>query len=737
MSDSEIIELLSNTDMFELNSPMSHVLRWVGWGLIKMLAFLANGVESVVNNIYSLNGFFSSKHINKLVNDFLPLIWVILAISIAFLGLKIIFDRDFKMNKLVKNIAISVSVVMLLPMGMTHLEKITSKSIEGVKSEYKLSANKIIKDNLYDLYYLDSKDFESKEKNNISVKNITNATINICEEVDTSDLKNKDVFKYKLVTDAKGKNVKRELDSSFFGLFSENYYRFKFNFWGIFISLGCTAITLLATSFRISRIIFELGFVKFFGIMYSFADISNGQRIKEIIRCIVSNFVVLFLTSVLLKMYLLFSTWSIEQSKGITQSVLLIGASVAVIDGPNIIERVLGIDAGVKSGWSVVTAGYVAGQGLLKTANGVAKGVGKALQGAGAIGSSGSEHLKDLMEQKNGNGSKNGKDNMNKPKSGLHDEMKNKSKDADNKNNQKDQANPNKNDNNNDSVLDDLNSGMGVGDSSLENDMSNIDSMDSENSSLENDMPSTDSMDSENSSLENDMPSTDSMDSENSSLENDMPSTDSMDSENSSLENDMSNINSMDLGNSSLENDMSSKDSVSNGNSSLESGMSNIPGSATNNIPGTIESEMSNTPGSATNNIPGTIETGMSNTPGSAINNIPSNIETGMSNTPGSATNNIPSNIETGMSNTPGSATNNIPSNIKTGTNNISAASSSTSSENTESRTLSSHIKNNMESNSTIKNMQKNYNIDRKSDENLGMSVSDIKKKRKKIKSKV
>ncbi|MDU4843967.1 MAG: hypothetical protein E6X49_22895 [Leclercia adecarboxylata] len=687
MSDSEIIELLSNTDMFELNSPMSHVLRWVGWGLIKMLAFLANGVESVVNNIYSLNGFFSSKHINKLVNDFLPLIWVILAISIAFLGLKIIFDRDFKMNKLVKNIAISVSVVMLLPMGMTHLEKITSKSIEGVKSEYKLSANKIIKDNLYDLYYLDSKDFESKEKNNISVKNITNATINICEEVDTSDLKNKDVFKYKLVTDAKGKNVKRELDSSFFGLFSENYYRFKFNFWGIFISLGCTAITLLATSFRISRIIFELGFVKFFGIMYSFADISNGQRIKEIIRCIVSNFVVLFLTSVLLKMYLLFSTWSIEQSKGITQSVLLIGASVAVIDGPNIIERVLGIDAGVKSGWSVVTAGYVAGQGLLKTANGVAKGVGKALQGAGAIGSSGSEHLKDLMEQKNGNGSKNGKDNMNKPKSGLHDEMKNKSKDADNKNNQKDQANPNKNDNNNDSVLDDLNSGMGVGDSSLENDMSNIDSMDSENSSLENDMPSTDSMDSENSSLENDMPSTDSMDSENSSLENDMPSTDSMDSENSSLENDMSNINSMDsensslendmpnidsmdsensslendmpnidsmdsensslendmsninsmdLGNSSLENDMSSKDSVSNGNSSLESGMSNIPGSATNNIPGTIESEMSNTPGSATNNIPGTIETGMSNTPGSAINNIPSNIETGMSNTPGS-----------------------------------------------------------------------------------------------------
>ena len=139
----------------------------------------------------------------------------------------------------------------------------------------------------------------------------------------------------------------------------------------ILTTLSCTTITLLATLFKVSRIIFELGFVKLFALLYSFADIANGQKLKEVIRYIVSNFVVLFLISVLLKMYLMFSSWASENSKGITQTILLIGASIAVIDGPNLIERIFGIDSGVKSGWSIVSAGYMGMKGAISTAKGL------------------------------------------------------------------------------------------------------------------------------------------------------------------------------------------------------------------------------------------------------------------------------------------------------------------------------------------------------------------------------
>ncbi len=45
--------------------------------------------------------------------------------------------------------------------------------------------------------------------------------------------------------------------------------------------------------------------------------------------------------------------------------------NAAVIDGPNLIERIFGIDSGVKSGWSIVSAGYMGMKGAISTAKGL------------------------------------------------------------------------------------------------------------------------------------------------------------------------------------------------------------------------------------------------------------------------------------------------------------------------------------------------------------------------------
>ena len=402
MGESEIINILSNGDIFNVTSILKTLIRGLGWSLIKLLAFLSNGIETVVNEIYSLNGFFSSQQLNDFIDELLPLAWVILALSIVFLGYKLIFDREFRINNIFKNISVSIAVFMLLPMFMGHMEKMTTTGSLGLKSEYKLSANKVIKDNLYDLYYLDENNFNLSKKNNISEDLIIpksimgSGFINIDEVVDESLVTNKDVFKNKISLDKNGQKKKEELGKGFLGIGKEEYYRYNFDFFVIFTTLSCTTITLLATVFKVSRIIFELGFVKLFALLYSFADIANGQKLKEVIRYIVSNFIVLFSISVLLKMYLLFSSWSSENANGITQLVLLIGASIAVIDGPNLIERIFGIDSGVKSGWSIVSAGYMGMKGAVSTAKGLTSMANGVKNGAIASGSMMSGFMKGL-----------------------------------------------------------------------------------------------------------------------------------------------------------------------------------------------------------------------------------------------------------------------------------------------------------------------------------------------------
>ncbi|MEG2983532.1 MAG: hypothetical protein RR835_02445, partial [Peptostreptococcaceae bacterium] len=387
MTDKQIIDILSQQEIFKDSNCVNYVIRYIGWGIIQVLKFISNSIEKVVNNIYSLNGFFSSKQIDELIRSLFPIIWGILAISIMFLGFKIMFDRNFKLNNIVKNIIVAISIVMLLPLGMSQLSKMTNASIDGLKSEYKFSADKVIKENLYDIYYLDNVNFKptKSQRNNIPTNSIN--YININEVIDSSKVKNKDICTSKITTDKDGKKVKASLEKGIFNLFPENYYRYNFKFWTIILTMGCITFTLVISSIKISRIIFELGFVKVFGILYSFSDISTGQKSKEIIKHIVSNFVILFIISLSLKMYLLFSAWSSQSTKGITQIILLIGASAAVIDGPNIVERILGIDSGVKDGWNTITGINSALNTLSQTGQGIQKFMGSAMNGIASVGS--------------------------------------------------------------------------------------------------------------------------------------------------------------------------------------------------------------------------------------------------------------------------------------------------------------------------------------------------------------
>ncbi len=394
MRTEEIIDILTNFEGdFVIGNIIAYCLRWLGWCIINGLAKLSNGMESVTNKIYTLNNFFDSEGIKEIIDSFYPLIFIALGLSIVYISYKLITDREFKGSKIINNITLSVAVIILLPWLMLQLNDATNYGISAIKEkgsiELSTTADQVIKSNLTDLYYLDSKNFKidnNDNKNNISIENIKD--ININEEIYDKKVDNKDVFKNKIILDENGKKTTEKLSKEFFGLSQEKYFRYNFNFWIISISILCSLLVLLLTSLKVARLVYELAFIKIFAIFYAFADIGSGQGIRQILKHILSVFAVIFTTSVLLKIYTLFSGHINAQTSlnEFGKILFLVGGSIAMIDAPNIVERIFGIDAGLKSAWGVVAGAYSA----LKIPNELAELASNVKNGVSSMASAGS-----------------------------------------------------------------------------------------------------------------------------------------------------------------------------------------------------------------------------------------------------------------------------------------------------------------------------------------------------------
>ncbi|HHD2783185.1 TPA: pLS20_p028 family conjugation system transmembrane protein [Clostridium perfringens] len=424
---------LTNLGILSIKDIVNICFRWLGWAVIKVLASVVNGIEEAVNKIYTLNSFFQSNEINSLIDRYKPIMWAIFAISILILGYKIMLNKKRDRQSIPTNILFSLIVVMALPVMMVQMSKITDMVVRDSKSEYTSSANLLVKDALYDLYALDQNDFDFSNKNNIPDSNIFNIDINEEFEVD-SDTRHDDIFKHKIETLPNGDTEDVKLEKNWIAM-DENYYRYNIDFIPVIISLLTTGITLLCVGFKVAKLIYELAFKKIFAIIFAFADIEDdNKRLKAILKDILASFLIIMLTAILLKLYVLFNAWlstvvtSTDIGIGFTSGTLAklifqISVSFAVIDAPNLVERILGIDAGLKSGFNTMMGAYAGAKSMLgasksavKMAGAGMKGLDKTIQGgaglaggvAGVFGGAGSnktlaQEQQEVRNQQNNN----------------------------------------------------------------------------------------------------------------------------------------------------------------------------------------------------------------------------------------------------------------------------------------------------------------------------------------------
>ncbi|MGX5677822.1 pLS20_p028 family conjugation system transmembrane protein [Bacillus toyonensis] len=400
MKDEEILKVLESfSDYLQVGDIVNYVLRWLGWFLIVGLSLVVDALEGVTDAILGIKGFFNSPEIQNFVDMLYPLFVVLLAISFLYIGYMFIMNKQMNRSQIIINIFVTLSVLCLLSTGMTKVDKFTDDAIAVVKSEQKGSlSDEIIKKNITDVAVIDQNGWKKKEdmnpKNNIPEKNIRQ--IDITEKIDEDfeftkdkDLSDngKKILKNKRVMDALGVASLAELKDGWFDFFPEKYYRWHWNFWNIFFTLLITGLTLLLVSIKLARLCYELAFNYLLANILAPADVANGQKLKAVLSNILNIFIATIMIFLSLKLYIMGTAFLHDKLNGVPYLIALAAFSMAVLDGPAVVERLFGIDIGLKSSWGMLVGGYALGKGIAGLANskpmkGLGNMIGKGAKGA-------------------------------------------------------------------------------------------------------------------------------------------------------------------------------------------------------------------------------------------------------------------------------------------------------------------------------------------------------------------
>jgi len=392
MADSDLITKLQEyEDVLQISSMVNDALRSMGWILVRGLSVLIDGLESITDQILLTNTFFNNEQVVEFVLTIQPFLYVLLAGSFLFTGYLLIFQKKFERESFLINLFITLLILGLLSPTMSRIQEFSDEAIAeiGTDSLYDGEASlseSILKQNVHDLIEHDSKNFNAttgESLNAIPTELIDNIRINEIFNKNNYDLSatgNKLAESYILWNGRETSLGK--LDQSGVEWNNQYYYRYQPNWLTIFVTLGIMGFTLFSIAYKLARLSFELAFNYVLAILVAPADLHSGQKTKKVIQSILNTFLVIILIFVSIKLYTIGTAYLAETLDGFAYLIALIAFSVALIDGPNMVERLFGIDAGLKRGWGVALSAYAAGKGVTSAGAHAVSKVARATQGA-------------------------------------------------------------------------------------------------------------------------------------------------------------------------------------------------------------------------------------------------------------------------------------------------------------------------------------------------------------------
>lgn len=359
---------IRNSEILKTNDLFSSGIRKIGWGIVKGLVKFSDAVQTLYDKSFGFIDMTTNSNINDFVQRFKPAFVALTALALLYLGYILIMKHDKKPN-VVTNICVAVLCVSCSTFMFGTLNGLAHSFKTGVDS-YSIKGNEkgaitIVDENTIDVLKLYKKHGDSlkpsdynKSTGGVTEKNIKYLDINNVINYKSDDFSSEEnPFKYRIsALNPGGGEIISENDDGWgindgddadFG--NEFYYRYNLQWINTFIQLISLIIVYIAMSYKCVRVAFELVVARLLAYLYS-AELSGGEKVRKILAFIRDSYILLGVTAICIKLYAVF-TGLIHSYVGtsITSAVFSLFLAFTVIDGPNLVERLLGMDAGLKS----------------------------------------------------------------------------------------------------------------------------------------------------------------------------------------------------------------------------------------------------------------------------------------------------------------------------------------------------------------------------------------------------
>lgn len=425
-------------DLFETNSTGNDVLRTITWTFICILKDLADAAGSLYQYTLGLLDLTITMTNESIIGQYKELFTAILAVSIMVLGILLIIRRENRTNLLgsLFLIVLAFATPTWILLNLSEPVKNACLEIAGNNT----ITNTVINSHLYDLIYIDNRvglasltnsnfqleDYHVPDANFDIDKVRINETMNYEREGLSEAASGQDGIlgqQLSWVVDESG-NYTYELSDTYNGFgwnsedsddwFNEFYYRYQYDGIEIMLTMIALIFVYFCVSYKVVRIVLEIITSKLFVVFYS-ANLNAEQKTVQILKHIINCYVILLSSSILIKVFTLGENYISEQTDGLTYCLILILWVLAIIDGPNILQQITGVDAGLSSVFGKAASVYYTGRMAVAAAKGVTGGIGKIVgregssdSGSAQNGNNSSMEQKDKMNEQKGATSRQG-----------------------------------------------------------------------------------------------------------------------------------------------------------------------------------------------------------------------------------------------------------------------------------------------------------------------------------------
>lgn len=419
MSEDEILSILIKfADYLQIGDIWMNGFRKIGMLLVRGLVYFVDLVSMNFIDVLSVLNFRNNDTVSELLTALQPIQSMLLGFAILIIGLVLFLGKNTEMRNVPLNAFLIICALSMLPSLLTDGVRLTEAISSEMTAENEGLGFMTVKNNVIDIYELGGAGWTTEDiESDNYLENLNffdeNERIEDAKAVDPDGILN-----YKAVNKqgGSGYEIKKmdEGDSFLDGFIKKmvtpTYYRWKINWIPIFITLISLALAVGLFVIRSGRLGIEVVFNYIWTNITAFFHIRDLRKFKQAFTEIFVGLIALASMFVLFYLYIGYNTYISNSNRYVLiQALLYVGGAWLLFDGPAIVQKQLGIDAGLSTAGGILTS-----MGAAKAANIAMNSVEKAANTTSGIMGilsgirEGNKESSDEQESKNENGENQG-----------------------------------------------------------------------------------------------------------------------------------------------------------------------------------------------------------------------------------------------------------------------------------------------------------------------------------------